>query len=137
MGATGRWLLAIGAGIAVLAVSVYSADTLLPWDTATNIGVGSTAGVVVGAFLAVWAASAIDRATGENRGDAENEGKGAAQHPLDIRQHAGGAAAQIVQSGRNKIKNQTINITTLPSATPSPPPPDEQQPPDAVVPPKA
>jgi hypothetical protein len=126
LGTVGRWLAAIGLGIAALAACIAAADTWLPWDTDTNVLTGGTAGVVIGAFLALWTASAIESSA------AGHEASGGDSPELPdggIRQRAGTAGVQLVQSGRTKIKNQTIN--TYPAL-----PPQVEPPHNGVVPPK-
>jgi hypothetical protein len=122
LGTVGRWLAAIGLGIAALAACIAVSDVLLPWDTDTNVLTGGTAGVVVGAFLALWTASAIERRETSGGDDPEPSGGG-------IRQRAGTAGVQLGQSGRTKINNQTIN-TYLAQ------PPPVEPPLNGVVPPK-
>ena len=131
MGTNGRWLAAIGAGIVAMAVCVVVGDTVLPWDTATNVTTGATAGVVIGAFLAVWAAAAIER-SGAGREGAGSSAPGTSGG--GVRQRTGGAGVQIVQSGRTKIRNQTIN--TIPAPLPPATPPTPEPPESGVVRPK-
>jgi hypothetical protein len=107
LGTAGRWLAAIGLGIAALAACIAASDAWLPWDIDTNVLAGCTAGVVVGAFLALWAASAIERSA------AGDEAPG---------------------GGHTIIKNQTIYTY---STTPLPVVPLPARPPrNGVVPPK-
>lgn len=125
MGTVGRWLAAIGLGIAALAACIAVADAWLPWDTDTNVLTGGTAGVVVGAFLALWTASAIERSA---KGREASGGDNPEPPSGDIQQHAETAGVQLLQSGPTKIKNQTI--ITYPATPPAEPPQN------GVVPPK-
>ena len=140
MARTGRWMAAIIAGLAALAGCTALADVALPWDTTTNIGAGGAAGVVIGAFLAVWAASAIEQA-----GDHE---KDAAPQPAPVppavstRQKVGeGLGLQIAPTGTTTFEHVTFNVNALaPPPTATPPDAgsgDGDGEGDTVVPPKA
>ena len=125
LGTVGRWLAAIGLGIAALAACIAVADAWLPWDTDTNVLTGGTAGVVVGAFLALWTASAIERSA---KGREASGGDNPEPPSGGIQQRAETAGVQLLQSGPTKIKNQTI--ITYPATPPAEPPQN------GVVPPK-
>ena len=140
MAGTGRWMAAIAAGLAALAGCTALANIILPWDTATNISVGGAAGVVIGAFLALWAASWIERAAAHEQ--AAPPGPAPVPSTATTRQKVGeGLGFQIAPSGTGSttFKDVTFNVNTPapPSATP---PPDAGRAPghgDGVVPPKA
>lgn len=128
MAQAGRWVTAIGIALGVLAACVGLADVLLPWDTATNVLTGGTAGVVVGAVIAVWADSEINR----DRPDAPQPGERHEPEPASARQRvSGGAGVQVTPSGRNKIGNITVTV----NPPPAPPPPNPNSD-GTVVPPK-
>jgi hypothetical protein len=117
LGTVGRWLAAIGLGIAALAACIAVTDVSLPWDTDTNVLTGGAAGVVVGAFLALWTASAIERSAAGH----EASGGDSPELPSGgIQQRAGTVGVQLVQNGRAKIKNQAI--VTYPATPPAEPP---------------
>jgi len=49
-----RWLATMGAAVLALAICIAAVWLLAPWDLATRVAVGTSAGVVVGAVIAVW-----------------------------------------------------------------------------------
>lgn len=54
-----KWMCLSAIAVVVLGICIWLGDVLLPWDTATRIGVGSSAGVVIGAMIAVWGSIAL------------------------------------------------------------------------------
>jgi hypothetical protein len=75
MNETRRWLVTIGAALLALAICVGVVWLVAPWDLATRVAVGTSAGVVVGAIIALWGARAVDRVA-----DVDRVGK----HPSEL-----------------------------------------------------
>jgi hypothetical protein len=61
VGRTVRWLITLGAAVLALGACVGVAYLILPGDTGNRLLIGTSAGVVVGAVIAVWGASSVDR----------------------------------------------------------------------------
>lgn len=61
VGRSSVWLLTVATALSALALCVAAAYYLLPWDVGTRMVVGTAAGVVIGAVIAVWGASAADK----------------------------------------------------------------------------
>lgn len=59
MGRTAGWLITIAVSVLVMAGCVLAADTLLPWDQADRVVVGTALGLAVDAVVGLWAASLI------------------------------------------------------------------------------
>jgi hypothetical protein len=61
MDSTTRWIATIAAALLSLAACVAAAWYALPGDLDARIGIGTSAGVVVGAVIAVWGASSAEQ----------------------------------------------------------------------------
>lgn len=67
MTGTRRWLITIGAALLAFAVCVAAVWLVGVGDLATRVAIGSSAGVVVGAVVALWGAAASERDAGPDR----------------------------------------------------------------------
>lgn len=63
MASAGKWVVIVVVTVAVLGVCIFVCDALLPWDSATRIGVGGTSGAAVSAVVLAWGSVSI----GESR----------------------------------------------------------------------
>jgi hypothetical protein len=84
------WLATIAAALISLAACIAAAWYLFPWDLATRIAVGTSAGVVAGAVVALWGAE-------RNQPARTDEGRNpAASIRQDIRDVSG---SSVIQAG--------------------------------------
>jgi hypothetical protein len=137
-----RWLTAVGVVLGALAICVWLGNLWLPWDTETDVLTGGTAGVVVGAVLAMWADSVIDHQGAEtapraSAGLGEYRSQSGVANQQNTNTNASGF--QFAPRGRTRLKNVTFAVETPPSASPAPPAssPHDHDGPSQVVPPKA
>jgi len=115
-----RWLATMVAAVAALAICIAAVWLLAPWDLATRVAVGTSAGVVVGAVIAAWSGANSEASANNRNTSASIQDPGPPGDPITKPQSQESreiSGSLVVQSGRDVHFGHaviTVNAQTPP-----------------------